>query len=475
MSLKKNIFYNIILTSTSVIFPLITFPYVTKVLGPENYGNVNFIDAIIQYFLILSTLGIPIYGVREVSKVKNDKAELSKLVFELITIQGIISFFSISFLLLVSNYFSVLSGNTTLLKIGCGILILNLFIWDWLYQGLENYSYITKRSVFSKILIVLFIFIFVKLKDDYKIYYFSFIIGLLTNGLFNITFFLKNHYQSFHSTLNLKKHLKPLFLILAINLSVSIYTLLDTIILGFLSSKINVGYYSLSNRLVKIYWTIISAVGMVLIPRFSILLDNNKFEEVKILMSKSLNVIIVFTLPFALFCICFAKNIVVLISGQEYQESYKSLAILSFLPLIIGICNVFGSQFLFPLNKEKYLLYATLIGLCFSLIINFSLIPLFAEVGAALACLFAEIVVCIFIVIYSRKFIKIVLDLNLFIQIVLCCFLTLPFIYYSSKYLTPIFAILISLISYFGIFLFIQLIVFKNSFIQNLYLSILKK
>ncbi len=475
MSLKKNIFYNVLLTSTSVLFPVITFPYVTKVLGPENYGNVNFIDSIIQYFLIISTFGIPIYGIREVSKLKNDKRLLTKIVFELMIIQCVITVISVFFLSIISNFYGSLSNNLGLIRIGCAILLLNIFIWDWLYQGLENYSYITKRSIFSKILIVAFIFLFVKYKNDYEIYYFSFIIGLLLNGFFNVVYFLKNYYQSFSENLELKKHFKPLFLILAINISVSVYTLLDTIILGFISSKVSVGYYSLSNKLVKIYWTMISAVGMVLIPRFSVLLNEQRFEDVKKLMTQSLNIVFIFTIPFSFFFILFAENIVVIISGSEYHESYKSLMILSPLPLIVGVCNVFGSQFLIPLNKEKYLLYAALIGLCFSLIINFTLIPILADVGAAIATLVAELIVCILIVFFSRKYIKIGIDVNLLLLTIVSCLFTLPTFLYFSQFQLPMTEIIFSIISYFFIFSFLQFIIFKNTFVQNLFLTLTRK
>jgi O-antigen/teichoic acid export membrane protein len=295
------------------------------------------------------------------------------------------------------------------------------------------------------------------------------------NGFFNVIYFYKNYYQSFSENLELKKHFKPLFLILAINISVSVYTLLDTIILGFISTKISVGYYSLSNKLVKIYWTMISAVGMVLIPRFSILLNEKKFIEVKELMTKSLNIVIIFTIPFLFFCVLFAENIILIISGKEYHESYKSLMILSPLPLIIGICNVFGSQFLIPLNKEKYLLYATLIGLCFSLIINIALIPILADVGAAIATLIAELIVCILIVFFSRKYIKIGIDINLLLLTIISCLFTSPIVLYFSKFNLPIVEIIFSIISYFLMFLFLQIIIFKNTFVQNLYLTLTKK
>lgn len=467
MSIRKNIFYNIILTSSSVIFPLITFPYVTRVLGPGNYGNVNFIDAIIQYLLILSTLGIPIYGIREVSRLKGAKKELTILVFELLAIQLTLTVIAVVSIVFLTSYFVVESNYNMLLYIGSLILFFNIFVWDWFYQGMELYSYISYRSVLSKILVVLFILAFVQEKSDFNIYYFSFVVGLIITGGFNITYFFKNFYQPSRATLNVKRHLRPLLLIFFINLSVSFYTLFDTMILGFIDSNVSVGYYSFSIRLVKIFWTLVSAVGLVLIPRLSILIDEERFEEVNNLMTKSLNVILILCIPFAGFAMYFSKDIVLLISGHEFSESYKSLAILSLLPLIIGVTNVFGIQFLMPMKKEKHILTATMVGMFVSLSLNFALIPYLSEVGAAISCLISESVVCFIIFLYSRRFIQITIDRGLIILIFTSFLLSAPLVFWVGLHLSSTFTMLTSVIIYLLILLTVNYYIFKNKFIND--------
>lgn len=159
--------------------------------------------------------------------------------------------------------------------------------------------------------------------------------------------------MGFDSNFNILKHVKPLLVLFSINASLSVYVILDSIILGFLTDTVNVSYYNIPLKLVKIFWMIIAGIGVVFIPRISALFGNGDHREIKNLMSKSINIVLLLSLPFSLFCILFAKDILLIISGQQYIKSSFALQILSVIPLIIGLCNVFGTQFLLPIGKEK--------------------------------------------------------------------------------------------------------------------------
>jgi O-antigen/teichoic acid export membrane protein len=469
MGLRKNVISNVILTSSNVLFPLITFPYVTHILSNESYGRISFTDAFTSYFLTFATIGIPFYGVREIAKVKDDPEKYSKLVVELVGLQFCLAvFFSIVFLIM-QNQLHSLQGNFSLVKIACIIIISTSFSIEWFFQGVENFGYITSRSIFTKALNVGSIFLFVKNPNDFNIYYLISALTIFVNATWNFTYFLKRYYKPFTAPLSIKPHIRPLLVLFSINISISIYTVLDTIILGLFTDPATVSLYTVPLRLVKMFWTVVGSIGVVLIPRMANLFVNNDREAIIELIKKSSNIVFLLTIPFAGFGLMFPGEILLMISGDKYLQATDALRVLSLVPLIIGICNVLGSQYLMPIGQENRILHATIVGLVISLALNFALIPHFKHLGASIACIAAELAVCVYIYVSAKKRITIVFDKSLLMLVISSMIISsVCGVILQGKFHPFAFLFLVGMI-YFSSFLMLQFFVFKNHFLTTLF------
>lgn len=458
---------NLILTGSTVLFPLVTFPYLTRTLSADSLGRVFFIDAFTQYFIIFSSIGIPFYGIREIAKLKNDKEGRSKLTLELILIQLTLALIFSAIFIFVSLWLHDLRKNLGLVWISCIMIISTSFLIEWFYQGIENYSYITKRSLVIKVISILAILLLIRQTDDHLIYYGITASLILVNALLNIFNFFRRHYVKSEGKILIGRHIKPLLILFSINVSVSVYTVLDTILLGFFSDPLNVSYYNVPLKLVKIFWVLVSGAGVVLIPRIASLSLEKNENGITEIMTKSFNIVILLTIPFCGICLAFPEQILFIISGNKYLFAVNSLRILSIVPLIIGICNVMGTQYLMPIGKEKHILYATVLGLIISLCLNFILIPNYKFIGTSIACVISELSVCIYIYISAKRRTRIVFDWKLLLQILIGMFSSV-FITYAIKLDSAVLNLIVFGITYLATFLILQLFIFKNSFINSI-------
>ncbi|MGY3211552.1 flippase [Mucilaginibacter sp. HD30] len=469
MGIRKNMVSNLILTSSNVLFPLITFPYITHTLSNDSYGRISFIDAFTSYFLTFASIGIPFYGIREIAKVKDEPARYSKLVVELAGFQLCLSvFFSVVFLV-IQFYIPAVHSNYGLVKIACIIIIASSFSIDWFFQGTENFGYITSRSLFTKLLNVISIFLFVKATDDHNVYYLISALTIFLNAAWNFIYFLRKFYQPFIGTLSIKPHLKSLLVLFSINISISVYTVLDTIILGLFTDPGTVSLYTVPLKLVKMFWTVVGSIGVVLIPKVAHLFVKDDKEAIVELIKKSSNIVFLLTIPFAGFCLVFPQEILMVIAGNKYLKTIGALQILSIVPLIIGFCNVLGSQFLMPIGHEKRILHATIVGLIISLVLNFSLIPHFKHLGAAMACVAAEVAVCMYVYFSAKKRTKIIFDGSLLTLITFSLIISLSFGVLIRGTVHSLFLLIITVGVYALSFLGLHLTLFKNQFLITLF------
>lgn len=470
MSIKKNAINNLILQVSGIVMPLITFPYVTRTLSVKGYGTITFIDAFTQYFLIFATLGIPYYGVREISKRRKSAIGVSKIVKELIILNGFFSLLYSAIFLLLCFAIPVLKDNVIIVIMGCGVLVANAFTIEWYYQGMEKFAYITKRSIALRIIYAASILLFIKKESDFVLFAALTCAMAIINAIVNFSYFftssvrVKRQFKFVHAL----RHMKPLLVLFSINVSISIYTVLDTIILGLFTTPERVSLYVVPLKLVKMFWMLIGSLGIVLIPKITDLYIRKEYESITSLLQKSMNIVFLIALPFCFYCLLFPTEILTLISGQRYLEATGVLRTLAAVPLIIGLCNVFGTQFLLPIGFEKKILHATIIGLVISIVFNLLLDHYLKEMGAAVTCVMAESAVCIYVYIAATKKIKLVPDFSLLIHIaisLLVCFTC--FIFFKNK-LQPIIALVTSVIIYVASFFGLQFLYFKNSFVYSL-------
>ena len=326
-SIKKNFIINGIKIFFNLIFPIITFPYISRVLGPIGIGKITFATSIINYFLLFTNLGIPLYGIREIARIRENRLNLSKTFSEILflnlitTIIGMIIFIIFLQLKLFGNdinLFQVMSLNIIFTFIGV----------EWYFQGMENYSYITKRSIIFKIISIILMFIFVNRKEDVVIYAGILVLALVGSNILNFFKAKKEILISFKN-LNIKKHLKPILTIFSMNIAISIYTNLDSVMLGYHSSEYSLGIYSASSKIIHLVLGIVTSLGAVLLPRISNYIANKQEKELKEILEKTLTFLLALSIPCVIGIILTADEIIKIFSGNEFMEAVKTMKILS--------------------------------------------------------------------------------------------------------------------------------------------------
>lgn len=405
MSIKKNAAYNIALSASQVLTPLLIFPYVLRVLGPVNMGNIGFVDSCLQFVVLLAALGIPIYGVREIAKAGNDRNKRSRLFSELLFIH-LLATVTLSMLYwMLFSYFPQFSVHKPLFMISLGMMYMQVFMVEWLFQGVEAFPFITIRALAIRALSVLLIFTFVKEPDDGVFYYGIILLTGTLNAFVNLAYARKFISLTWHG-LNLRQHFKPLLYIFSFGIVVSVYTVLDTTLLGLLRDMEEVGYYSTVVRVVKLVITVLTAIILVVIPQLSVAFKKQDTVRIHGLLDKSFSYIVLIGVPASMGLLVFASELILLFAGDQYGPSVISLQILAPSIIVIGLSNVFGMQILNPSNNERMFFKAALVGMIISLCVNFALIPHFGQYGAAFANLITETVVLSLLIMFSFKVVQ---------------------------------------------------------------------
>lgn len=474
MNIKKNLIFNIALSVSNIIFPIITFPYISRVLGPDGTGVVNFSLAFCEYFVIIAGLGIPLYGIREIAKTRDVIAERSKIFLEIFLIRVFITA-----LILIPYFFTVFNvskfnENINLYLWGAVYITANIGSIEWFFTGLEDFKYITSRSIIVKALSVILMFIIVKHKGDVLNYFLINIFILVINDFIDLRYALK--YLSFKidwSELQFKKHLKPLIYIFSSLLAVKIYTLVDTVILGFLSTDKAVGFYNSAVKIVRISLTVITSLGTVLIARLSNAVSKNDFEEVNKLLKNSFSFVYTLGIPMMAVIFALAPELVQLFSGHQFTPAVLTLRILCPLILIIGMANVFSVQILTPLGKDRLVMTGSIAGAVVNVLLNLLLIPFFKENGSAISNVVTELLVTVICLFFAKKFMEINLQYKEILLNVTCTlpYLLLPFIlraYLQNYFLIIACTLFTALIS----FLFFHLYVIKTKIVLETFMKI---
>lgn len=404
-SLKKNYLLNLTNTISTMLFPLITFPYAARILMADGIGQVNFFSSIISYISLFTCLGIPLYAIRETARVRDNQKELSKTVTEILllhsglTLLGYVAVFIIAYtvpkVMVDIPLFLLLSTSIIFTAIGC----------EWFYQGVEDFKYITIRAITIKTLCVILLFLLVKSKEDLLYYAVYSVIGSVGNNVFN--FFRLRKYVKLKlidfNELRPLRHLKPTLRIFVLNLVISIYVNLDTVMLGFLKDSAAVGYYTGATKLTKMLLGIVSSLSTVMIPRLSNLIQNGQYNEFKLLAQKAVDFVVMLSLPLFLGLLVTAPYLIRLFCGDSYEPSISTLQIVSPILLFIAMSNVLGIQILYPQGKEDIVVKCTIAGALVNFTLNMFLIPMFANDGAAIATCAAEFMVTFVMLIIGRK------------------------------------------------------------------------
>ena len=402
-SLKINFVMNTILTMSSFIFPLITFPYISRILLPLGTGKVSFAASIISYFAMFAQLGIPTYGIRACAKVRDNKEKLSKTVQEIFIINSITSAcVYIAFLLALFNI-PRLNEDKPLFLVTSVIILFNVIGMEWLYKALEQYTYITVRSIIFKFIAVIAMFILIHKQWDYIIYGGISVFAASASSVLNFINVHKYIYLYPVKNYNLKRHLKPVLIFFAMSCATTVYNNLDTVMLGFMKTDIDVGYYNAAIKIKTVLISFVTSLGVVLLPRASYYIEQGMNESFLTITKKAINFVFIIASPLMVYFIIFSQECVVFLFGSAYENSILPMQIIMLTLLIIGLSNIMGIQMLVPLGKEKIVLYSEIAGAIVDLFLNMILIPKMAAVGAAIGTLSAECIVWVVQFFYLRK------------------------------------------------------------------------
>ena len=400
-SLAKNSIYNIIYTIANLIFPFVTSIYVSRILLPVGIGKVASAQNIASYFVTIASLGLPSYGVREFAKVRENKCESNKLFTELLllniisTTLAVVGFFGLVFINAGFNGEWALYG-------ACGLAVFfNYLNIDWMYKGLEEYGYITGRSLLIKGLSLVALLLFVKTRQDYVAY--ALISSLATGGnyVFNVAHAKKFVNINF-SGIQIKKHIKPVLLIACIIFLSSIYNKIDVTMLNMMATDESVGFYSYAQKTINMVLTMANAVTAALLPRLSYYYDNDK-EGFYRLLDKGFQILCVMTLPLTVGMALVASQTVEFLYGEAFAPAALTIQLMCPLILIKGFGDLFCYQLVYSTKSEKIILPAAASASVINVITNAMMIPKLLQNGAVIASVFSELATNTIQFIYMKK------------------------------------------------------------------------
>ena len=404
-SLTKNSIFYLVYSVLNILFPFITGIYVARTLLPVNIGQVEAARNLAQYFVIFAFLGIPTYGLREIAKVKDEPDKLNKLYSELMIINAIstITFLSlfIGLVFAIPQY----RAEWPLYLIASGSIALNLLDNSWMYEGIEEFGFISLRNLIFKILSFVGLVLLVKGPDDYMLYAMIAVIGVSGNNIVSILFSRKFVHFTIHG-LSFRQHMKPILYLVVVNLAIEIYSLVDVTMLKWISGDESVAFYSYGSKVYKIFLQVINSITYVVVPRLSMLYKENKQDEFNQLISKTLKIILLISLPMIVGIWLVADYFLVLIYGEAYIASAKVLKILCFILALSPVGYLLGSRTLLVTGHEKYMVIAVGSGAIINIILNAILIPNYHETGAAIASVCSEAVVMSVYIFLGHRYFK---------------------------------------------------------------------
>jgi len=444
-SVKVNYILNLINTGTQMLFPLITFPYVCRVIEADGVGQVNFFQSIISYISLFTCLGIPMYAIREIARDRNDVVKMNRTATEILLLHSMLTLVGYLIVAILCLTVPQIQVNIPL------FLILSLTIFftaigcEWFYQGIEDFKYITIRGLIIKTISVGLLFIFVKSKTDLLYYGCYTVLGVLGGNIFNFLRLRKYIHREniIFSELHIKRHIKPVLKVFSFSVVTSIYLQLNTVLLGFLKNALAVGYFAAATKVMQMLLQMSSCLGSVMMPRASHLIAENKESEFNILIQKSYDFTLAIAMPMTVGLIFCAPSLITALCGVKFENSILPSQIIAPIILMVAISNVFGIQVLFPKGKINIVTLCCAIGAVTDLILNLCLIPFFSYIGTAIAYLGAEVATTVSMYFIGRKYLPITYFKRNHLNYLLGCILMAIALYAIGKLQFPTLTILI--------------------------------
>ena len=473
-SLTKNYIYNLSYQIIILILPLLTAPYISRVLGAENIGIYSYTISITTYFVTFGALGIALYGQREIAYLQNDKKEYSKTFYEIILLRAIAMFISLTIFYFVfvfkQNEYQIYYRILLLEIIG------NLFDISWFFQGLEEFKKTVMRNTIVKILSLISIFSFVKTRDDLYIYFIIYVLSIFIGNI-SLWFYLPKYVKKTKiKELNVFRHFKPTIALFIPQIAIQVYTLLDKTMIGtIIADKAEVGYYDQSQKIIKVVLTVVTSLGTVMMPRIANTYAEGNKKKIEEYMSKSFNMVFFLAFPIVFGIIIISDVFVPIFFGDGYIPVINLMKVISPIILLIGLSNVTGTQYLLPTKRQKEFTLSVVFGACVNFSLNMFLIPRYGALGASVGTVLAELTVsCIQAYFVKDDFnIKNIIRLSwkyVFSSLIMFAICSVCGVFIHSNWISAIIQIVIGGLTYITV-----LLILKDSFLMDIVNKLLIK
>lgn len=401
-SIKRNFLYRSILGISSYLVIFFTYPYVSRVFGVEVVGLINFVDNTVCYFIMFASLGINILGVREIASVKDDNQARSKVFSNLLGVNLLFTMITIVVYFLIICSIPRLRQYSELFYIGSAKILFTTFLIEWFYTGIENFKYITLRSLIIKLCYIVAIFVFIQERTDYVLYWIFTVSLVVLNAVVNCVY-AQRYVRVRLQELFCYKYLRSNILLGGYAIMTSMYLTFNVMYLGLVTNNTQVGYYTTAFKLYTIILGFFSAYTNVMLPRMSSILSVGDKAQFQSLLTKSITLIVTYSIPLICCAEILAPQVISVLSGHGFEEAVVPMRIIMPAIFFVGIAQVLAIQMLMPLAKDVVLLRGSILGALVSVILNILLVGTLGCIGSAIVLLLSEFVVSISYIIYAAK------------------------------------------------------------------------
>ncbi len=390
----------------TLVFPLLFFMYASRILGADGIGKVEFGKNITGYFSLLASLGINNYGIREGAKLRNSRMDFSRFVHEILCINCVSMLVAIILFLLVALNVSALSDYKTILFVFSTTIVFTPMGVEWVYGALEEYKYIAIRTIVFQIVALIVLFLFVRDSGDYIWYAVVLIVSGVGSNVINLIHLWKFVDFKFVGSYRIKRHLHSILLLFALAVSNTLYSYIDTTMIGFINGDKEVGLYTAALKVNRVVVNVLGAIGAVAMPRLSYLWDQNNKDDFYRIIKLIVNILLMLSVPSCIGMLCLSKTVLFVFCGSDFIKADLTMRILSLIIIILSLSTFLNMHILIPVNKEKYTFLAIIGGVITNVGINAFLIPRFAGNGAAIGTVIGETVVLIIAFYYADRVVK---------------------------------------------------------------------